>query len=102
MAHAQGRGNGGVPPGLAKKGGLPPGQAKKLYRPDEGVVVLRDVFARHGYMIVRTANDGDARIVYYRERKGPLRRAIVRPGSERLVFVNVPNVLLTEVMIRLY
>jgi hypothetical protein len=102
VAHAQGRGNGGVPPGLAKKGGLPPGQAKKLYRPDEGVVVLRDVFSRHGYRIIRTANDGDARIVYYRLGNGSLRRAIVRPGTEQLIFVNVPNVLLVEVMGRLY
>src|SRR3982750_2432012 len=40
---------GKIPPGLAKKGGLPPGQVKKLYRADDGVVALRDVFGRHGY-----------------------------------------------------
>jgi hypothetical protein len=102
QAQGRGKGNGGVPPGLAKKGGLPPGQAKKLYRPDEGVVVLRDVFSQHGYRVVRTANDGDARIVYYRLGNGSLRRAIVRPGTEQLTFVNVPNLLLREVLARLY
>ncbi|HEV8237387.1 MAG TPA: hypothetical protein VGP84_22400 [Gemmatimonadaceae bacterium] len=102
VAQAQGRGNGGTPPGLAKKDGLPPGQAKKLYRPDDGVIVLRDVFSRHGYRIIRTANDGDARIVFYRLGNGSLRRAVVRPGTEQLIFINVPSVLLHEVLGRLY
>ena len=103
-AHAQGRGRGsdGVPPGLAKKGGLPPGQAKKLYRPDDGVIVLRDVFSQHGYRIIRVGNDGDARIVFYRLGDGSLRRAVVRPGTDQLVFVNVPSGLLREVMSRLH
>ena len=91
-----------TPPGLAKKGGLPPGQAKKIYRPDEGVVVLRDVFGRNGYTIVRTATDGDSRYVWYRTRDGVLRRAIVRPGTERLSFTNVPALVLREVLARLY
>src|SRR5215213_4709205 len=89
-AQGKGRGNGKVPPGLAKKGGVPPGQAKKIYRPDEGVVVLRDVFGRHGYTIVRTASNGDTRYVYYRLKDGTVRRAIVSPGAERLAFQNVP------------
>ena len=91
-----------TPPGLEKKGGLPPGQAKKLYRPDEGVVVLRDVFGRNGYTVVRTATDGDMRYVWYRTRDGVLRRAIVRPGTERLSFTNVPALVLREVLARLY
>ena len=101
-AHAQGKKSGGVPPGLAKKGGLPPGQAKKIYRPDDGIVVLRDVFSRHGYTFVRMTPDHDSRVVFYRYQNGPIRRAIVRPGSERLVFVGVPDVVLHEVVIRLY
>jgi len=100
-AQGKGRGDGGVPPGLAKKGGLPPGQAKK-YRPDDGVIVLRDVFSTHGYRVIRTANDGESRVVYYRLRDGSLRRAIVRPGADQLIFVNVPNLLLREVLGRLY
>lgn len=104
VAEAQGRGRGseGTPPGLAKKGGLPPGQAKKLHRPDEGVIVLGDIFSRHGYIIVRTVNSGDSRIVYYRSSDGRERRAIVRPGAERLTFENVPPGLLREVLAKLY
>jgi len=101
-AHAQGKKSEGVPPGLAKKGGLPPGQAKKIYRPDDGIVVLRDVFSRHGYTVVRMTPDHDSRIVFYRYKNGPIRRAVVRPGPERLVFVGVPDVMLHEVVIRLY
>ena len=101
-AHAQGRGSGGVPPGLAKKGGLPPGQAKKMYRPDDGIVVLNDVFRHHGYTFIRMTPDRDSRIVFYRYKNGPIRRAIVRPGPERLVFVGVPDVVLHEVVVRLY
>ena len=93
---------GGIPPGLAKKGGLPPGQAKKLYRADDGVVVLRDVFGRHGYTVVRTTNSGNARYVYYRLRNGTVRRAIVMPGSDRLRFRNVPDGLVREIYSRLY
>ena len=103
-ASAQGRGRGPnkVPPGLVKKGGLPPGQAKKIYRADDGVVVLRDVFGRHGYTIVRTAGSGDARYVYYRMRDGATRRAIISPGADRLAFRNVPDAIVREVLARLY
>ena len=103
-AQAQGRGRGPdkVPPGLAKKGGLPPGQAKKIYRADDGVVVLSDIFGRHGYTVVRTASSGNTRYVYYRFRNGTTHRAIVVPGAERLAFRNVPDALLREVLARLY
>jgi hypothetical protein len=40
--------------------------------------------------------------VYYRLRDGTVRRAIVSPGTERLVFRNVPDLLLREVLARLY
>lgn len=102
-AHGKGHGNGNkVPPGLAKKGGLPPGQAKKLYRADDGVVVLRDVFGRNGYTVTRTSADGDRRYVYYRTADGDVRRAVVYPGTERLAFDNVPSALLRQVLARLY
>lgn len=91
-----------VPPGLAKKGGLPPGQAKKLYRTDQGARVLRDVLGRRGYTVVRTTRSGDIRYIYYRTRSGPVRRAAVRPGRERLIFVDVPQLVLREVVARLY
>ena len=103
-SHAQGRGRGPnkVPPGLEKKGGLPPGQAKKIYRADDGVAVLRDIFGQHGYTVVRVTNSGESRYVYYRLREGAVRRAVVIPGPERLTFRSVPDLLLREVLARLY
>ena len=91
-----------VPPGLAKKGGLPPGQAKKYYRATDGVVVLRDVFGRHGYTVVRTQPFGTSQYVYYRQGNGLVQRAIIVPGNDRLSFQNVPQQLLQEILARLY
>lgn len=91
-----------VPPGLAKKGGLPPGQAKKMYRTTDGVVALRDVFGRHGYTVVRTQPFGTGQYVYYRQGNGLVQRAVVYPGTDRLVFQNVPQLLLQEVLARLH
>lgn len=93
----------GVPPGLAKKpGGMPPGQYKKHYTADHGAYVLSDVLGRRGYTIVRRADAGTSEYVYYRDRDGRLRRAIVSPGEDRLRFSNVPTALVTEVLSRLY
>lgn len=102
--HGKGHGNGGgdkVPPGLAKKGGLPPGQAKK-YRPEDGVVVLRDVFGRHGYTVTRVGSDGDVRYVWYRDAAGRIRRATILPGEERLGFRDIPTIIANEVLARMY
>ena len=98
------RARNGVPPGLAKKpGGMPPGQYKKLYTADQGAYVLSDVLGHRGYTIVRRADAGTSEYVYYRDRDGRLRRAIVSPGDDRrLHFSNVPSSLLTEVLSRLY
>ena len=94
---------GGLPPGLAKKpGGMPPGQYKKLYSADQGAYVLSDVLGRRGYPIVRRADAGTSEYVYYRDRDGRIRRAIVSPGDGRLRFSNVPSSLLNEVLSRLY
>jgi hypothetical protein len=94
---------GGVPPGLAKKpGGMPPGQYKKLYSTRQGASVLSDVLGRRGYTVVRNADAGTSEYVYYRDRNGTLRRAIVSPGEDRLRFSNVPSSLLGEVLARLY
>ena len=92
-----------VPPGLAKKGGLPPGQAKKMYTATDGVDALRDVFGRHGYTVVRTQPYGTWQYVYYRQgTTGLVQRAVIYPGTDRLTFQNVPQVLLQEVLARLY
>ena len=92
-----------IPPGLAKKpGGMPPGQYKKLYDAGQGASVLSDVLGRHGYHVVRTADAGDSRYVYYRDRAGNVHRAVVSPGGDRLRFTSVPRSLLDEVMARLH
>ncbi len=92
-----------IPPGLAKKpGGLPPGQYRKHWGTGDGADVLIDVFRRHGYRVDRVATSGSSRYVYYRAPNGQLVRAIVRPGTDRLGFSNVPSNLLQEVMSRLY
>jgi hypothetical protein len=92
-----------IPPGLAKKpGGMPPGQYKKLYNAGQGASVLSDVLGRHGYSVVRTADAGDSRYVYYRDRAGNVHRAIVSPSGDRLHFSSVPRSLLDEINARLY
>ena len=91
-----------VPPGLAKKGGLPPGQAKKYYRASQGVPVLREVFMRHGYTVVRTQPYGTSQYVYYRQANGPIQRAVIYPGASQLGFQNVPQTLIQEILSRLY
>ena len=91
-----------VPPGLAKKGGLPPGQAKKMYRSIDGVPVMREVFLRHGYTVVRTEPYGSSQYVYYRQANGPIQRAVIVPGSTQLGFQNVPQSLISEILSRLY
>ena len=102
VVRVESRGNVAVPPGLAKKpGGMPPGQYKKLY-PTQGASVLRDVFIRHGYTVVRTTPYGESQYVYYRLPNGTVQRAIVAPGTSRLSFSNVPASLLQEVLSLLY
>ena len=72
------------------------------YNADQGAYVLSDVLGRRGYTIVRRADAGTSEYVYYRDRDGRIRRAIVSPGDDRLRFSNVPGSLLTEVLSRLY
>jgi ribosomal protein L27 len=92
-----------IPPGLAKKPGqMPPGQYKKLYNSYDGANVLGDIFRRRGYTVVRTVPNGDARYVYYRYGNGLEQRAIVRPGTDRLLFSNVPSSVLQAVLSYLY
>ena len=101
--HRYDQGRRSIPPGLAKKpGGMPPGQYKKLYSAGQGASVLSDVLGRHGYYVVRTADAGDSRYVYYRDRAGTVRRATVTPSGDRLRFSSVPAALLQEIHARLY
>ena len=92
-----------VPPGLAKKPGqMPPGQYKKIYNSSEGANVLEDIMRRRGYTVLRVVPVNDARYVYYRYGNGVEQRAIVRPGSDRLLFSNVPSTILQAVLAYLY
>ena len=94
---------GRVPPGLAKKPGqMPPGQYKKRYSTYQGYGVLRDVFQRNGYTVVRSSPYGESRYVYYRRPNGSLQRAIITPGTDRLGFSNVPASILQQVLSSLY
>jgi hypothetical protein len=92
-----------VPPGLAKKPGqMPPGQYKKIYNSHEGASVLGDIMRRRGYTVLRVVPVDDARYVYYRYGNGLEQRAIVRPGTDRLRFSNVPSSILQAVLAYLY
>ena len=92
-----------VPPGLAKKPGqMPPGQYKKRYGTYEGADVLGGILRRRGYPVLRVVPAGESQYVYYRMRDGSQRRATVSPGTDRLVFRNVPTSLLQEVLAKLY
>lgn len=92
-----------VPPGLAKKPGqMPPGQYKKRYGTYEGADVLGGILRRRGYPVLRVVPAGESQYVYYRLRDGSQRRATVSPGTDRLVFRNVPTSLLQEVLAKLY
>ena len=99
IGHTAAPPKGGTPPG---QGGTPPGQLKKMYRTDDGLWTLRDVLRRRGYTVTRLSRANDARYVYYRLPDGTIRRAAVLPGSDRLQFTNVPEVVLREVIARLY
>jgi len=92
-----------VPPGLAKKPGqMPPGQYKKIYSTYEGTNVLGDIMRRRGYTVLRIVPSGDSRYVYYRYGNGLEQRAIVRQGTDRLLFSNVPSSILQAVLAYLY
>jgi hypothetical protein len=92
-----------VPPGLAKKPGqMPPGQYKKIYNSYEGASVLEDIMRRRGYTVLRIVPVNDSRYVYYRYGNGLEQRAIVRPGTDRLLFSNVPSSILQAVLAYLY
>lgn len=99
IGHTAAPPKGGTPPG---HGGTPPGQLKKMYRTDDGLWVLRDVLRDRGYTVTRLSRSNDHRYVYYRLPDGTIRRAVVQPGTDRLQFANVPDIVLREVIARLY
>jgi hypothetical protein len=76
---------------------VPPGHARRAVTADRAVIVTREVLTEHGYEVVRTEGADGARIVYYRagnqgrgKGRGPVKRIVIRPTSERVVFEAAP------------
>ena len=92
-AHAQGKSRGqGHGQSAEHKNHVPPGQAKKVTT-DDAVVVVRDVFQRNGYRVVRVEQLGATRVVWYRRGnngrgrgQGPLEKMEIRPTADAVVF----------------
>jgi hypothetical protein len=75
---------------------------------DRAFTVTKDVLGRHGFEVVRIEIKGGDRIVYYRrgnmgrgKGKGPMQTLIIRRVENRIVFVDVPDVVLVDIDIRL-
>lgn len=75
---------------------------------DKAFSVTKEVLGKHGFEVVRiVARNGD-RVVYYRrgnmgrgKGKGPLRTLVIRRVENRIVFVDVPDVVLVDIDVRL-
>lgn len=86
------------------------GPKPKHYRvsPNHAFTVTRDVLAHHGYDVVQIEVKGSDRVVYYRRGnrgrgrgKGPVQTLIIRRMDNRIVFVDVPDIVLVDIDLRL-
>jgi hypothetical protein len=84
-----------------------PGKTKNV-TPSAAIVVVRDVFSRNGYDVVRVEQVGGTQVVYYRrgnmgkgKGQGPLEKMIVRPSGNIVVFEGGPSGLLVDVRLKL-
>jgi CO dehydrogenase/acetyl-CoA synthase alpha subunit len=75
---------------------------------DRAFNITKDVLGKHGYEVVRIEVRGGDRVVYYRRGnmgrgrgKGPMQTLIIRRVDNRIVFVDVPNVVLVDIDVRL-
>ena len=75
---------------------------------DRAYTITKDVLGKHGYEVVRIEIKGGDRVVYYRagnmgrgRGKGPVRTMIIRRVENRIVFVDVPDIVLVDIDIRL-
>jgi len=75
---------------------------------DRAIVVTREVLVKQGYDVVRVVIVGGDRVVYYRrgnmgkgKGKGPMQKMIIRRVENRIVFVDVPDVILFDIDIKL-
>lgn len=75
---------------------------------DKAFNVTKEVLGKHGYQVVRIEVKGNDRIVYYRRGNmgrgrglGPMQTLIIRRVENRIVFVDVPDVVLVDIDVRL-
>lgn len=75
---------------------------------DKAFNVTKEVLGKHGYQVVRIEVKGNDRIVYYRRGNmgrgrglGPTQVLIIRRVENRIVFVDVPDVVLVDIDVRL-
>lgn len=75
---------------------------------DRAIAVTREVLVKQGYDVVRIVVVGGDRVVYYRrgnmgkgKGKGPIQKLIIRRVENRILFVDVPDVILVDIDIKL-
>ena len=86
------------------------GKGPKHYQTShqQATVVVREVHDHHGWTFVRLEDHGGDRIVYYRRGNrgrgkglGPVESFVIRRVENRVVFVDVPDLLLVDIDVRL-
>jgi hypothetical protein len=84
------------------------GPHKYVVTTDRAFVVTKDVLVKQGYQVIRIEERGLDRIVYYRrgnkgkgKGKGPPMKLIIRRVDNRVVFVDVPDVVLLDIDVKL-
>jgi hypothetical protein len=99
--------------GILVGGALPAaaqGKGPKKYAvtTDRAFVVTKEVLVKQGYQVIRIEERGLDRIVYYRrgnkgkgKGKGPPMKLVIRRVENRVVFVDVPDVVLLDIDVKL-
>jgi len=86
------------------------GNSHKAYKasPDHASTVVREVLDQHGWVFVKFEDRGGDRVVYYRRGNrgrgkglGPMESFVIRREKRQIVFVDVPDVLLVDIDIKL-
>jgi len=84
------------------------GPKKYAVTTDRAFVVTKEVLVKQGYEVIRIEERGPDRVVYYRrgnmgkgKGKGPPLKMIIRRVEGRVVFVDVPDVVLVDIDVRL-
>lgn len=86
------------------------GNSQKAYKAsqDQASTTVREVLDQHGWVFVRFEDRGGDRVVYYRRGNrgrgkglGPMESFVIRRVDRRVVFVNVPDVLLVDIDVKL-